>query len=110
MNQTPTGPAGEAANAGSAVNALQCAITQGHDVEVKKALIEGGASLDAVVNGFTPLQLAISLGNIDTIKASIETKASLEAACGFESTPLQQVVSNGNWPSVMACPMGIKTR
>ena len=85
MNQTPTGPAGEAANAGSAVNALQCAITQGHDVEVKKALVEAGASLDAAVNGFTPLQLAISLGNIDTIKASIETKASLEAACGFHA-------------------------
>ena len=47
------------------------------------------------MNGFTPLQLAIVLGNIDMIKASIETKASLEAACGFESTPLQQAVSNG---------------
>ena len=81
--------AGASLEAVDGVTALQFAITQ-----------EAGASLErAAVGGFTPLQLAICVGNVDTIKASIETKASLEAACGFESTPLQQGVSNGILPS-----------
>ena len=84
--------AGASLEAVDGVTALQFAITQ-----------EAGASLErAAVGGFTPLQLAICVGNVDTIKASIETKASLEAACGFESTPLQLMVSDGSWPSAMA--------
>ena len=68
-----------------------------------KVLIEAGASLEAMGGiGVTPLQCAITFGNLDTIKADIEAKASLEAACGFESTPLQLMVSDGSWPSAMA--------
>ena len=59
-----------------------------------KALLEAGAWLEA---DNTPLQSAISNGNVEVVKALIDAGASLELGpTDYGNTPLKSAIFNGN--------------
>ena len=105
MNQAPTGPAGEAANTGSAVKrwlASRClpfAVLSGN-VGFGKMLIKAGANLETlIVEGeFTSLQCAVVLGHVGLVEALAEGGASLEATGKSvgATTPLQLAIGKEN--------------
>ena len=105
MNQAPTGPAGEVANAGSVVKrwlASRClpfAVLSGN-VGFGKMLIKAGANLETMMVGdeFTPLEFAVVLGSVGLVEALAEGGASLEAPVGESdgSTPLQIAIFKGD--------------
>ena len=68
------------------------------DVDVIKALIGAGASLEADGGGAfrRPLENAIADGNVEVVKVLIEAGASLEAAGEDELTPLEYSIHDGN--------------
>ena len=70
----------------------------GQNVEVVKALLEAGASLEAEEGSpYSPLMQAIVRGvNVDVVKALLEAGASLEATSAFSLTPLKHAIRCGN--------------
>ena len=75
----------------------------GQNVEVVKALLEAGASLEAEPPGgmgsSTPLGRAVRKGeyaNVEVIQALIDAGASLEAGAPFAFSPLLNAIKGGN--------------
>ncbi len=92
-------PLGVAMNLDGAVP--QLAVPTERQVRMATALLERGAGLDFVVNGQTPLHLAVALNSPELVRRIVDRKASVSLPNAMGLTPLQYAVVNSSAPEII---------